>query len=147
MAVSYDTSGSSQYVVIDMENTGIAATPTLLQDVHADWTIPLRVGSRAGDLLIQQVDRPVVFTWQAGAWRYAIRSTRVLASMICCGSSPAYGLSSSGKLWSLASGTPATPRCRSPYRSPMRSCGEKDQNTVRSRSSMLPHPRVPVRSR
>jgi hypothetical protein len=74
LAVTYEVGAQNRSFTIIADNTGVPVFPRLMRDFRPDWTIPIQVRGRAGQLLIQQADELRAFVWQAGKWRYNVEA-------------------------------------------------------------------------
>jgi hypothetical protein len=77
MGINYCTDNCSTDLAFTIENVRGETTATIERNLHPEWTIPLRIGSIAGELLSARDAKPIAFVWQAGEWSYSVQGTGV----------------------------------------------------------------------
>lgn len=75
MGISYCAGTCDTAVTFTVENAHTTSTPaltqTLLQTLHPDWSVPLRIGALSGELLSNFATKHAAFVWQIGQWSYS----------------------------------------------------------------------------
>lgn len=63
---TYDTAAT-----FTLEHVDATSTLALIQTLHPDWSVPLRIGALSGELIGNAATKHAAFVWQIGQWSYS----------------------------------------------------------------------------
>ena len=58
-------------VTFMLEHVPGTSTPTPIQMLHPDWSVPLRIGALSGEFISSSATKHAAFVWQVGQWSYS----------------------------------------------------------------------------
>lgn len=81
MGISYCAGTCDTAVTFTVENVHTTSTPaltqTLLQTLHPDWSVPLRLGTLSGEFISNSATKHAAFVWQIGQWSYSAQTVGI----------------------------------------------------------------------
>ena len=77
MTICYCADNSDPSLALSIASIHSGTTPTLLQTLHPDWSVPLRIGALSGEFISNSATKQAAFVWQIGQWSYSAQMVGV----------------------------------------------------------------------